>query len=109
MRQREPLSKSGERPSINPLALYLMSLAAMIGLYSLYAKFLVPIIVGPTQRVRPRIVAPDIELPTLPFDKTQLTRLLPADAWENSGCKTLLTSEGTILFKDFERVAGCYL
>lgn len=107
MRQREPLSKSGQRPAINPLALYLMSLAGMIGLYSLYAKFVVPVIAGPTQRVQPRLAATDIELPALPFDKTQLTQLLPADAWEKNECKTLLTSEGAILFfKDFEPVDG---
>ena len=81
----------------------------MIGLYSMYAKFLVPIIEGPTQQVQRRIVSSDIELPSLSFDKTQLTRLLPDDAWENSGCKTLLTSQGTILFKDFERVNGGFL
>lgn len=107
MRQREPLSKPGQRPTINPLALYLMSLAGMIGLYSLYAKFVVPVIAGPVQRVQPRLTTSDIELPALPFDKTQLTRLLPDDAWEKNECKTLLTSEGTILFfKDFEPVDG---
>ncbi len=109
MGQREPLPSSAERSAFHPVALYLVSLAAMIGLYSLYAKFLVPIIEGPTQQVQRRIASSDIKLPSLAFDKTELTRLLPADAWENSGCKTLLTSQGTILFKDFERVQGGYL
>ena len=85
-----------------------MSLAAMIGLYALYAKHLVPLIEGPQNIVRREIVAPNISTSSR-FDKTELTQMLPEDAWEHGDVKTLLTSQGTILFKDFERIEGGFV
>ncbi len=86
-----------------------MSLAGMIGLYSLYVKLLVPAIEGPPNVVQYRPVTPNVDLPRSTFDKSSLTQLLPPDAWENGECKTLVTTQGTILFRDFERIEGGYL
>lgn len=97
------------RPQLNSFALYLMSLAAMIGLYSVYARFLVPILEGPPNIVRARPAAPNVELSVAQFDQAQLDAVLPDHAWETGERKTLVTSQGTILFQKFERVEGGYL
>ncbi len=93
----------------NSFALYLMSLAVMISLYSLYAKFLVPLIEGPPNIVQRRVVDPGLQSLASGFDKTELLAQLASDAWERNDCKTLVTSQGTILFKDIERLEGGYL
>ena len=103
--QSQPRSN---RIQLNSFALYLMSLAAMIGLYALYAKHLVPLIEGPQNIARREIVAPNIASPSR-FDKSELTQMLPEDAWEHGDVKRLLTSQGTILFKDFERIEGGFV
>lgn len=86
---------------INPLAHYLLTLAAMISLYSLYAMYVVPILEGPPGKIRKRIVA-RANTQTRQQDKSWLQNLLPADGWELQNCKTLVTSEGTILFQDYQ-------
>lgn len=89
---------------MNAVAQYLMALAAVIGCYSIYLKFAVPIIEGPPNQVqRPELPAiADLLSPAV--DKAELAPLLPQDAWELSNCKTLLTTSGTLLFQDFENL-----
>ena len=55
------------------------------------------------------LLAPNVNPPSSHFDKTELTRLLPSDAWEHGDCKTLLTPQGTILFQNFERASGKFI
>ena len=81
-----------------------MALAAVIGSYSCYLRFAVPIIEGPPNQIKRVAVTPMPELPTEADQKSHLVPLLPVDAWELSSCKTLLTSTGTILFRDFKRL-----
>ena len=88
------------KPRINALAQYMMALAAVISAYSLYAKFAVPAIEGPPSQIVRRTATPIADLPVSGGDKTHLIPLLPADAWELTDCKTLLTESGTILFKE---------
>ena len=88
----QPNPSISTKPQINALAQYLMALAAVIGCYSLYLKFAVPVIEGPPDEIRRRLPTPLPELPYAAMDKSQLAPLLPNDAWELSGCKTLLTS-----------------
>ena len=89
---------------MNPLAQYLMALAAVIGCYSCYVRFAVPVIEGPPNQIQRVAVAPMPELPSEEEQKSHLVPLLPRDAWELSSCKTLLTSTGTILFRDFKQL-----
>jgi hypothetical protein len=86
-----------------------MSLALMIGLYSLYAKFLVPLIEGPPNIVRHDFHPPHVELSSQQYDKTKLTPLFPEDAWENKECKVLATEQGLVMFQQFHRLEGGYL
>ncbi len=86
-----------------------MSLAVCIACYSLYAKFLVPIIEGPPNLVQREILPPEVDPPSNRDHATMLTELLPQDAWEHGPCKTLVTDSGTILFQDFEPVEGGFL
>lgn len=89
---------------IHPLAQYLMALAIMIGAYSAYAKFAVPIIEGPRDQVRRRIVTAPSALPEKQDNKARLFKLLPNNAWELGRCKTLFTNSGTLLFQEMTRV-----
>lgn len=89
---------------IHPLAQYLMALAIMIGAYSAYAKFAVPIIEGPRDQVRRRIVTAPSALPEKQDNKARLFKLLPNNAWELDRCKTLFTNSGTLLFQEMTRV-----
>jgi lipopolysaccharide export system protein LptA len=86
---------------MNSIAAYLLSLSACVLGYFAYLKFAVPLIEVPTPRLAIGRSAELVEL-TKPIDKTPLISLLPEDAWELSKCKTLVTSAGTILFKDLE-------
>jgi len=89
---------------IHPLAQYLMVLALMIGAYSVYARVVVPIIKGPENQVRRTAVVPPADLPEKRDNKSRLYSLLPSDGWELGQCKTLFTSQGTLLFQEMVRL-----
>ena len=89
---------------IHPLAQYLMVLALMIGAYSAYARVVVPMVKGPANQVRRTAVVPPADLPEKRDNKARLYGLLPSDGWELSQCKTLFTSQGTLLFQEMERL-----
>jgi len=89
---------------IHPLAQYLMVLALMIGAYSVYARVVVPKIKGPVNQVRRTAVVPPADLPEKRDNKARLYSLLPSDGWELGKCKTLFTSQGTLLFQEMERL-----
>lgn len=89
---------------IHPLAQYLMVLSLMIGAWAIYARVAVPFIEGPTRDVRrTTAVAPD-SLPEKKENKSRLLRLLPTAAWEMGECKTLFTSQGTLLCQEMVRL-----
>jgi len=99
----EPNIPIAAKPRINPVAQYLLALAAVIAAYSAYAKFLVPVIEGPPLAFE-KHEAPLLEdLPSPRDEKSHLAPLLPTDAWEMTNCKTLLIDAGTILFKELEQ------
>ena len=81
-----------------------MVLALMIGAYSAYARFAVPMIKGPVNQVRRTTAVAPTELTEFNDDKSRLLHLLPAAAWELGQCKTLFTSQGTLLFQEMERL-----
>ncbi len=81
-----------------------MALALMIGAYSAYAKFAVPVIEGPVEQVRRSIAVAPVSLPEKQENKSRLFRLLPNSAWELGSCKTLFTNSGTLLFQEMTRV-----
>lgn len=81
-----------------------MALALMIGAYSAYAKFAVPMIEGPVGQVRRRIATVPTTLPEKQDNKARLFKLLPHNAWELGQCKTLFTNSGTLLFQEMTRV-----
>ena len=89
---------------IHPLAQYLMVLALMIGAYSAYARVVVPMIKGPAYQVRRTAVVPPDDLPEKRDNKSRLYSLLPSDGWELGKCKTLYTSQGTLLFQEMNRL-----
>ena len=89
---------------IHPLAQYFMALALMIGAYSAYAKFAVPLIEGPVEQVRRGIAVAPVSLPEKQENKSRLFKLLPNSAWELGSCKTLFTNSGTLLFQEMTRV-----
>ena len=88
----------------HPLAQYLMVLALMIGAYSVYQRAVVPMLKGRQSEVRrTTAVAPDF-LREKRDNKARLHSLLPADNWELAQCKTLFTTQGTLLFRELERL-----
>lgn len=89
---------------IHPLAQYLMVLALTIGAYLVYARVVVPVIKGPANQVRRTAVVPPADLPEKRDNKSRLYSLLPSDGWELGKCKTLYTSQGTLLFQEMERL-----
>lgn len=89
---------------IHPLAQYLMVLALMIGAYSAYARVVVPMIKGPVYQVRRTTVTAPADLPEKRDNKSRLYSLLPSDGWELGKCKTLYTSQGTLLFQEMNRL-----
>ncbi len=97
------------KSKLNSFALYLMSLAGMIGLYSVYAKFLVPLVEGPPSIVRHEFLPPKTELSSSLYDPDRIAQLFPQDAWENNEPKILVTEQGLVMFKEFARVEGGYL
>ena len=87
---------------LNPIALYLMALAAVICLYSCYEKFAVPRLEGPQKIITK--VASDLDSDSQPLhqDKSWLIPFLGegSDHWELQPCSTLKLDEGIILFKE---------
>ena len=87
---------------VNPIAKYLFALSAMIVAWTVYAKVAVPYLEGPPTVVRRQQVSeyyPDVgDI----LDKSHLSSIIPADAWELGSCKTLLTPQGTIYFEEME-------
>ena len=89
---------------LNPIAHYLFALAATVFLYTMYARFVVPVVEGPPVVVRRQEPIPVVEETNQSIDKTWLASLVPAESWELEPCKVLLTPQGTILFKQWQRV-----
>ena len=81
-----------------------MALALMIGAYSAYAKFAVPLIEGSVEQVRRSIAIAPVSLPEKQENKSRLFKLLPNSAWELGSCKTLFTNSGTLLFQEMTRI-----
>lgn len=86
---------------INPVAQYLMALAAIICLYACYEKFAVPWFERPQRTITK--VGSDLDDDTAPLhqDKSRIIRLLGegSDYWELQPCSTLKLDEGIILFQ----------
>ncbi|MDB2686995.1 hypothetical protein N9Y42_07255, partial [Mariniblastus sp.] len=88
------------RRSMNPVAQYILSLATCVIGYFAYLKYAVPMIEQPAARNQLLAEQPTrVPIPTI--YKNSMIPLLPPDAWELEECKTLITSTGTILFKEF--------
>ena len=86
---------------MNPVALYVLSLATCVIGYFSYLKFAVPLIENPA--ARPVQLAHQQTQEMIPtIHRNRMIPLLPPQAWELSDCKTLITSTGTILFKELE-------
>lgn len=86
---------------INPIAQYLMWLAATVTAYLAYAQFVVPKIEADahiTERKSPIRIASGPKTDR----KEKIAHLFPADAWELAPCKILETAQGTILFRDYQ-------
>ncbi len=76
----------------------------MIGAYSAYAKFAVPMIEGPAGQIRRSVATIPATLPEKQDNKARLFQLLPNNAWELGQCKTLFTNSGTLLFQEMTRI-----
>lgn len=85
---------------MNPVAQYVLSLATCVIGYFAYLKYAVPLIEQPVARAQQLAQRPT-RVPIPKVYKNGMIPLLPPDAWELNECKTLITSTGTILFKDF--------
>ena len=86
---------------INPIAQYLMWLAATVTAYLAYAQFVVPNIEADahiTERKSPVRIASGPRTDR----KKDIAHLFPTDAWELAPCKVLETAQGTILFRDYQ-------
>ena len=85
---------------INPIAQYFIYLAATIAAFGVYSSTIVPRIEsndGVFEAPRsPRIAASPVDR------KAKFTHLFPVDAWEMGSCKVLETTQGTVLFKDYQ-------
>lgn len=85
---------------INPIAQYLIYLAGTLAAYGVYAFAVVPKIES-NQLLAERSFTP--RTATSPTDRKQkFSHLFPAGAWELGPCKVLETSQGTVLFKDYQ-------
>lgn len=85
---------------INPIAQYLIYLAGTLAAYGVYAFTVVPKIES-NQQIAERSYSP--RTVTNPTDRKQkFSHLFPAGAWELGPCKVLETSQGTVLFKDYQ-------
>ena len=89
---------------INPVAKYLFALAGMICAYTGYARLAVPLLEGPVVRVERTQSTEVVPLASELLDKSHLAALVPAGEWELEPCKTLLTPQGTVYFKEWKRI-----
>ncbi len=89
---------------INPIAKYLFALAGMICAYTAYARLAVPWLEGPTVRVQRVSAASDAPTTSDLLDKSYLANLVPPGEWELEPCKTLLTPQGTVYFRTWDRI-----
>ena len=86
---------------INPIAQYLIWLAISVSSYLVYARFVVPKIEADahiTERTSPVRISSGNRVDR----KQQFAHLFPTDAWELAPCKVLKTSQGTVLFQDYQ-------
>lgn len=85
---------------INPLAQYLIYLAGTLAAYGIYATTLVPKLESNASvaesKVGPRSGSSRSDR------KKRFAHLFPVDGWEMGPCKVLETSQGTVLFKDYQ-------
>ena len=85
---------------MNPVAQYVLSLATCVIGYFAYLKYAVPLIEQPATRNQ-QLAQQPARVPIPKIYKNSMIPLLPPQAWELGECKTLITSTGTILFKEF--------
>jgi len=84
---------------MNPVAQYVLSLATCVIGYFAYLKFAVPLIENPADRPQQlSYQRSNVSIPKI--HKNGMIPLLPPQAWELTDCKTLITSTGTVLFKE---------
>ena len=87
---------------MNPVAQYVLSLATCLIGYFTYLKFAVPLIENPADRpTQLTYQRANVSIPKI--HKNGMIPLLPPQAWELNDCKTLITSTGTVLFKEVLR------
>ncbi|MEM7453609.1 MAG: hypothetical protein AAF456_04565 [Planctomycetota bacterium] len=87
---------------INPIALYLVSLAISIAAYAGYAQFAVPVIEGPPNIVKQRS-DPTADLPKATNETTdKIAWLFHEDSWERKGCNRIMSPQGILLFRDYQ-------
>ena len=84
---------------MNPVAQYVLSLAACVIGYFTYLKYAVPLIEQPAARSQ-QLTHEPTRVPIPKIYKNSMIPLLPPNAWELGDCKTLITSTGTVLFKE---------
>ena len=84
---------------MNPVAQYVLSLATCVIGYFAYLKYAVPYIERPATRTQ-QLAQQPARTPIPTIYKNSMIPLLPPEAWELGDCKTLITSTGTILFKE---------
>ncbi len=85
---------------INPLLQYFIYLAGTLAAYGVYATVVVPKIES-NETVAEREFTP--RTASFRTDRKQrFAHLFPSDAWEMGPCKVLETSQGTVLFKDYQ-------
>ena len=87
---------------MNPVAQYVLALATCVIGYFAYLKYAVPLIEQPAARSQ-HLAQQTSRVPIPTINKNSMIPLLPPQAWELSDCKTLITSTGTILFKELTR------
>lgn len=92
----------------NPVAQYVLSLAAAVAAYALYAMFAVPLLEGPPNQVQARKAISSIDVTPRKRDKSWLKPFVPADGWEMESCKTVTVEGGTILFRDYQPLDDGY-
>ncbi len=81
-----------------PWGRFLSALAGVLAAYALYARLAIPWIEGPPKRIRETaLVSADIH-----SQSPDLSRWLPAGAWELQPCKRLDTAAGHLLFQDYQ-------
>ncbi len=96
------------RRQSNPVAQYVLSLAAAVAAYSLYVMFAVPLLEGPANQVQARRAVSSIDITPRKRDKSWLKPFVPADGWELESCKTVAVEGGTILFRDYQPLDDGY-